>query len=312
VNVFCWHVHGSWMTSFVAGAHDYYVPVNAARDADGRGRALTWDWPPNVHEVTPAQAVELPVDVAIVQRPQELDALVPQWLGGRLPGRDVPTIYLEHNTPPGPVSGMRHVACDRRDLVVVHITHCNALYWDTGTADTRVILNGIVDPGYRYTGELAQFAAVINDAPRRGRATGTDLLARFAGVAPVDLFGMDADRLGGCENLAQGELYDALPRRRMYLHPNRWTSLSMSLIEAMHLGLPVIAAATTEVFEAVPRAAGFVSNDLDVLAAGARTLLQEPETARAMGLAARTAARRRHGHDRFLSEWNVLLEEVAS
>jgi len=30
VNVFLWHVHGSWTTSFVQGSHDYLVPVTPA------------------------------------------------------------------------------------------------------------------------------------------------------------------------------------------------------------------------------------------------------------------------------------------
>jgi hypothetical protein len=41
-------------------------------------------------------------------------------------------------------------------------------------------------------------------------------------------------------------------------------------------------------------------------------LLHEPEAARAMGLAAREAARRRHGLERFLAEWTSLLEEVVA
>ena len=38
-----------------------------------------------------------------------------------------------------------------------------------------------------------------------------------------------------------------MARRRLYLHPVRWTSLGLSLLEAMHLGMPVVALATTEV-----------------------------------------------------------------
>ena len=46
----------------------------------------------------------------------------------------------------------------------------------------------------------------------------------------------------------------ARPMRRCYVHPFRWTSLGLSLIEAMHLGMPVVALATTEVPDAVPPA----------------------------------------------------------
>jgi glycosyltransferase involved in cell wall biosynthesis len=37
-----------------------------------------------------------------------------------------------------------------------------------------------------------------------------------------------------------------MARRRVYLHPVRWTSLGLSLIEAMHLGMPVAGLAARE------------------------------------------------------------------
>jgi glycosyltransferase involved in cell wall biosynthesis len=299
------------MTAFVQGPHEYFVPVNAARDENGRGRAQTWDWPESVHEITLAEARATDFDVVVMQRPVELFELAPEWLGSRRLGCDVPAVYLEHNTPPGPVSGMDHPAANRDDLMVVHCTHCNALFWDTGSTPTRVILNGVVDPGYRYTGVLPRLTTVINDAARRGRATGTDLLDRFRAAAPVDLFGLNAPLLNGYPELGQDELHDALARRRVFLHPNRWTSLSLALMEAMHLGLPVVAVATTEVCEAVPSSCGIVTNDLDALVEGARHLIHEPERARAMGTCARLFSRQRHGLDRFLADWDALLKEVA-
>ena len=68
------------------------------------------------------------------------------------------------------------------------------------------------------------------------------------------------------DDLPQDCLHDELARRRVYLHPIRWTSLGLSLLEAMHLAMPVVALATTEVAEAVPPEAGVVSTDVDVLA----------------------------------------------
>src|ERR671914_1757000 len=91
---------------------------------------------------------------------------------------------------------MRHPAADRPDLLLVHVTHFNALFWDAGSTPTRVVEHGIVDPGDRYTGELPHAAVVINEARRRARVTGTDLLERFAHAAPLDLFGIDAENAG--------------------------------------------------------------------------------------------------------------------
>jgi glycosyltransferase involved in cell wall biosynthesis len=102
-----------------------------------------------------------------------------------------------------------------------------------------------------------------------------------------------------------------MARRRVYLHPIRWTSLGLSLIEAMQLGMPVVALATTEVHEAVPPAAGVVSTDAGVLEDALRRLLADPDEARERGRAARAAALARYGLARFLADWDALLAELA-
>jgi hypothetical protein len=311
MKIFLWHVHGSWTTAFAQGPHEYIIPVLPSRGPWGLGRARTWRWPPSVIEVTPAEAARTDVDVVIIQRPEELQGLAETWLGGRRPGVDVPAVYLEHNAPQGRIAEMRHPAADRADLTVVHVTHFNALFWDTGTTRTRVIEHGIVDPGYRYTGELPRAAVAINEPVRRGRVTGTDLLPRLGAVIPIDLFGIGAGVLGGVEDRPQHELHAALARRRVYLHPVRWTSLGLTLLEAMHLGVPVVALATTEVPEAVPPEAGVVSTRLDVLARALKRLVEDPEEARLMGKAGREAAVARYGLGRFLAEWDRLLAETA-
>ncbi|MEU2019865.1 glycosyltransferase, partial [Micromonospora sediminicola] len=92
-------------------------------------------------------------------------------------------------------------------------------------------------------------------------------------------------------------------------HLCRWTSLGLSLIEAMTMGMPVVALATTEAVEAVPPAAGALSTRVDVLVDAARGLLDDPAAARRAGAAARAAARDRYGLERFLADWDRLLEE---
>ena len=305
MNVLLWHVHGSWTTAFVQGRHRYLVPVLPDRGPDGRGRAETYEWPASVVEVSPEAAAEAGVDVVILQRPDELCRLAARWLGGREPGRDLPAVYLEHNVPQGRVAEMRHPAADRPDLTVVHVTHFNRLFWDTGSTPVQVIEHGIVDPGYLYTGELERAAAAINEPGRRGRVVGADLLPELGRGLPIDLFGI-ATR----HDLPQWRLHQEIARRRAYVHPYRWTSFGLALIEAMHIGLPVVALGTTEVPEAVPPSAGFVSNRVERLQEGLRRLGGDRRLAREMGEAAREHALCHYGLARFLKEWDVLLEEV--
>jgi glycosyltransferase involved in cell wall biosynthesis len=298
MRILLWHVHGAWTTAFVQGRHEYVVPMVAGRGPDGLGLARTYDWPDTVTEVPLEQLGELHFDAVIYQRPHELQLLPP---------RDgTQAIYVEHNAPQGAIADMRHPVADRVDLTLVHVTHFNALFWDAGATPTRVIEHGIVDPGPRYTGELPRAAVVINEARRRGRVTGTDLLDHFRAVAPIDLFGIDAPALGG-EDLPQAELHDAMARRRVYLHPIRWTSLGLSLLEAMHLGMPVVVLGTTEAFEAVGPEAGVVSTRVHVLADAVRRLANDPDEARARGALAREHVLRRYGLDRFLDDWDAVL-----
>ncbi|GAA1114117.1 MULTISPECIES: glycosyltransferase [Streptomyces violaceusniger group] len=319
MNVLLWHVHGSWTTAFVQGPHRYLVPVLPGRGPDGRGRARTYTWPDTVTEVTPEELRDAPVDLIVLQRPHEAE-LARRWLGGRRPGRDVPAVYLEHNAPEGDVPGTRHPCADRDDLTLVHVTHFNRLFWDSGRAPTTVIEHGIVDPGHRYTGELTRAAVVVNEPIRRGRHTGTDLLPALSDAAPLDVFGMAteglADHLGlppdrcRAHDLPQAELHTAMARRRVYLHPVRWTSLGLSLLEAMHVGLPVVALAATEAVEAVPAGAGVLSTRPDVLARAVRRYLRDPDAAAEDGARARRAALDAYGLKRFLDDWERLMEEV--
>ncbi|MFD8594285.1 glycosyltransferase [Kitasatospora sp. NPDC059646] len=318
MNILLWHVHGSWTTAFVQGAHTYTVPVLPGRGPDGLGRAATFDWPDTVVERTPQELRSAEIDLVVLQRPHEAE-LAARWLGRR-PGRDVPAVCLEHNSPHGDVPDTRHWAADRDDLVVVHVTEFNRLFWDCGHTRTRVIEHGIVDPGHQYGGALARTAVVVNEPVRRGRTTGTDLLPFFARQSPLDVFGMGtaglAAHLGLAEDrcrvadLPQARLHAEMARRRLYLHPVRWTSLGLSLLEAMHLGMPVVALATTEVTRAVPPGAGVVSNDLDELAEAVRHYLTDAAAAAADGARARQAALGRYGLKRFLADWDRLIDEV--
>src|SRR5690606_29263690 len=147
---------------------------------------------------------------------------------------------------------------------IVHVTAFNALMWDTGDARTLVVDHGIPDPGPLYSGERASVGVVVNEPVRRWRVAGTDVVVRVGRDVPLDVYGMGVGRLAerlpgpdvapGGGSLAHG-LHDDVPQAAMharlatsraYLHPYRWTSLGLSLLEAMALGMPVLALPTTE------------------------------------------------------------------
>jgi glycosyltransferase involved in cell wall biosynthesis len=321
VRILLWHVHGSWTTSFVQGNHDYLLPVTPGRDSDGLGRATSWDWPAGTVEVPVEELRDTDVDLVLLQRPHELE-LAERWTGRR-PGRDVPAVFVEHNTPGGDVPYTRHPLADQQEIQIVHVTHFNRLFWDCGTAHTDVVEHGVVDPGHQYSGDWARAAVVVNDPVRRGRAVGTDLLPVLARAAALDVFGMNVhrlndaldlpgDRLWTFQDLPQDQMHRELARRRVYVHTSRWTSLGLSLIEAMHLGMPVVALATTEAVAAVPPEAGVLSTRPEELAAAVWRFVHDPSEAQVVGAAAREAALARYGLGRFLADWDMRLAAYAS
>jgi len=319
VKILFWHMHGGWADAFVRGEHEYLLPTTTARDPFGIGRAGR-DWPSRAREISPDELAETDIDVVVLQRLEEFE-LATQWLGGRTPGRDLPTVFVEHNTPKGNVPQTLHPLAGRSDLTIVHVTHFNSLMWDTAGTPTTVVEHGVPDPGHTYTGELQRFGAVINEPVGRARVSGADLLAAFAPILPVDVFGMGGEYLpdlfsphavAAAGDLPTGDLHNELARRRAYLHTTRWTSLGLSLLEAMHLGMPVLTLGTTEAYRAVPPEAGAISTNIDELVSEAGRLAEDPDEARRRGEIAREYALQHYGLAAFLHRWNTVLGDLTS
>lgn len=312
-SVLLWHVHGSWTEAFVAGPHRYLIPVNSDRDADGRGLCGR-NWP-QAQEVPYFQLRDEDVDLVVLQRPHELE-LATRWLGRR-PGADVPAIYVEHNAPRPLAVDSVHPIAGRDDIPLVHVTDFNRLMWDNGLAPTRVIAHGIADPGSLYTGEIAAAATMINEPLRRWRTVGADLLRALGSRVPIDVWGMGTEAIGevhanvsGRGDVPTARLLPEVARRRVYLHTARWTSLGLSLVEAMYLGMPVVAVGSTMAPLTVPAEAGVVSADVDALAEGLHQFVADRAAAAAAGKAARDYAMAHFSLARFLREWDEVIDEM--
>lgn len=314
--VLLWHVHGSWTEAFVSGRHRCLVPVNAERDANGRGLCGR-NWPA-AQEISCDRLRDKDIDLIVLQRPEEIQ-LATRWLGRR-PGIDVPAVFVEHNAPRPFAVDSVHPIADRTDIPIVHVTDFNRLMWNNGVAPTRVITHGIADPGLRYTGEIAAAATMINEPCRRWRTVGADLLDVFGAHVPIDVWGIDTElvtdcvhspRVRGRGDVPAARLLPEVARRRVYLHTARWTSLGLSLIEAMMLGMPVVAVGSTMAPLVVPPEAGVVSADLDTLTRALEGFLGDASAAAAAGKAARDFARIHFTLERFLAEWDDLIAEYS-
>jgi hypothetical protein len=290
MNILVWVVHDRWTSAFVQGPHRYLLPCLPGRGPWGRGRpAVAANWPASACEMHPVRLADEQIDVVVLQRPQEWE-LTCRWTRRR-PGRDIPAVYVEHREPPTG-DAPRHPVDGRDDVALVHVSPRNAVLWSVGSAPTTVIEYGVPDPGYRYSGTLAR-AAVVDD---RGATRSGAGAARF-GVTPLDVF----DGRGAHADWA---------RRRVYLHPHRGTSPTVALIEAMHLGMPVVARCDGTASAIVPPQAGVCSSDPAQLSSALRDLVRQPALATALGQQARRHALARYGIGRFLGDWERLLAAV--
>jgi glycosyltransferase involved in cell wall biosynthesis len=127
----------------------------------------------------------------------------------------------------------------------------------------------------------------------------------------LDLFGFDSMEVGGFGDLPQAEVHERMKCYRFYFNPIRYTSLPLSVLEAMEIGLPVVALATTELVSVIKDGEnGFIDTDVENLVCRMRELLADPEGARVIGEAGRRTVRERFGLGRFVADWEAAFEEA--
>lgn len=310
MKILIWHIHGSYLNALARIPHDWYLPVKPGAP-EGYGGRAGYDLPPSAREVPAERVRDLELDLIVYQTPRNLAVDAPELLGTRQAA--IPGVYLEHNAPrPHPVDS-RHPAAET-GLLLVHVTHFNRLMWDNGPARTRVVEHSVaIDPAVRYDGGVPRGITVVNGLRRRGRLTGYDLFEQARARVPLDLAGMESEDLGGLGDLAYGELHRRVAGYRFLFSPIRYTSLPLAVVEAMAIGCPVVAFATTELPTVIEHGVnGLVSCDPEVLIEGMRELLADPALARRMGDNARSTARARFGFERFAKDWNAAFAEAVA
>lgn len=102
-----------------------------------------------------------------------------------------------------------------------------------------------------------------------------------------------------------------MARYRFLFSPIRYSSLGLAVIEAMMVGLPVVAFATTEMATVIENGvSGYAATDLHTLLGHMQVLLDDPGLARHLGEGARRTARDRFSIGRFSSDWDAALRHV--
>ncbi|MBI2953862.1 MAG: glycosyltransferase family 4 protein [Chloroflexi bacterium] len=309
LKILVWHIHGTYLNCMVQAPHDFYLPIKTGRPEGYGGRGRTFEWPDNAIEV-PAEAVrDLDLDLIVYQTPKNYFEDQYEILSEAQ--RRLPRIYLEHNTPKGHPTDTLHPMAEE-NVLLVHVTHFNALMWDSGHCATRVIEHAALPhPDIKYRGELDRGIVVVNGIERRRRIAGLDVWQRVRERVPVDLVGMDAERVGGVGDFPQRELLAREADYRFFFNPIRYTSLPLAVVEAMMIGLPIVALATTElptvIFDGFN---GFISNDINLLVERMCLLLKDRSEAERLGRNARNVAEERFNIARFVRDWDDAFRQV--
>src|SRR5215212_1389726 len=312
LRIFTWHVHGSYLLYLSQMPHEIFVPVRPDRRNPYGGLGPgPFPWPANLHEIPVEDIPRQQFDCILFQRHEQYlndqyEILSPEQ-------RRLPRIFLEHDPPRESPTDTRH-AVDDPDVLLVHVTHFNALMWDAGRTPTRVIEHGVMVPEHvRYSGELDRGIVVVNHLARRGRRLGADVFEQVRAKVPLDLVGMAAEESGGLGEVPHDRLSEQVARYRFFFNPIRYTSLGLAVLEAMMLGVPIVGLATTEMVTAVENGvSGYVHTDIDTLVERMRELLADPARARRLGEGARRVARDRFSIERFARDWDAAIRLVTS
>ncbi|CAA9892271.1 Glycosyl transferases group 1 [Candidatus Methylobacter favarea] len=304
LRVLTWHIHGNYLYYLTQAPFEFYLPKGEGEGYGGRTPGF--DWGGNVHDVPVDQVKVLDFDVILFQHRKNYELDQYEILSEAQ--RRLPKLYLEHDPPQEHPTNTRHWVEDPL-MRVVHVTHFNRLMWDNGPTPTVVIDHGVIVPDHvTYSGELPKGIVVVNNMHKRGRRLGLDIFEQIREQIPLDLVGMGSTELGGLGEIAHDGLPAFVAKYRFFFNPIRYTSLGLSVCEAMMTGLPVVGLAAAELVTVVENGkTGYVETDIDKLIEHMRYLIDYPEHARELGENARRYASQRFNIGRFANDWQRIV-----
>lgn len=311
LKILTWHTHGAYLYYLSQTLHDFYVLSKPDRPPGYGGRCGHIPWGDNVIDLPVDAAKNIRFDCILFQDDEQYLRDQYQYLSDAQ--RRLPKIYLEHDPPRQHPTDMRHFVDDPY-MLLVHVTPFNALMWDSGRTPVRVIEHGVIAPQHvAYRGDLERGIVVINHLGKRGRRLGCDMFMRTRDEVPLDLIGMGAEELDGIGEILHAELPAFISRYRFFYNPIRYTSLGLAVIEAMMIGMPIVALATTEMPTVIDNdVSGYVDTDERKLIDCMKALLVDPGLARRLGEQARQHALARFNIRRFSADWDAAFRLVAN
>lgn len=306
LRVLTWHIHGNYLYYLTQAPFEFYLPKGEGEGYGGRTAGFRWG--DNVHDVPAGQVKDLDFDVILFQHRKNY--AVDQYEILSEAQRRLPKIYLEHDPPQEHPTNTQHWV-DDASMLLVHVTDFNRLMWDSNRTPTAAIDHGVIVPdNVTYTGEYPKGIVVVNNIQKRGRRLGLDVFEKIREQIPLDLVGMGTTELGGLGEVSHDHLPAFAAKYRFFFNPIRYTSLGLSVCEAMMTGLPIIGLATTEMVTVVENGrTGYVETDIDKLVERMRYLIDHPGHAKELSQKARDYANQRFSITRFAGDWQRVVSD---
>ncbi len=306
MKIFTWHIHGTYLYYLSQCNATFYIPVRPQQDEGYYGRGETFPFGANVVEIAVSEIGAATFDLILFQTNKNY--LEDQYEILTAEQRSLPRVYIEHDPPRQHPVNTRHIVQDP-DVLLVHVTAFNALMWDNGRAAVTVIDHGVKVRAVPYLGVIPKGIVMVNNFASRGRLLGLDLFYKVREQIPLDLIGMNSEEAGGLGEVLHPDLPEFLSAYRFFFNPIRYTSLGLSVCEAMTLGLPVAGLATTEMVTVIKNGVnGFLETSIDKLISSMKRLLDDADLARRLGESGKAEALKRFSINRFVSDWELVFK----
>ncbi len=306
--ILTWHIHGSYLYYLTQTACEFYIPVKEERPDRYIGLPEgDFPWGENAHEIAAEKIKELDFDCILFQSQEnytqdQYEVLSAQQLS-------LPKVYLEHDPPRETPTDTKHIV-DDPDILLVHVTHFNNVFWDNNQTPTTVIEHGVSIPkDIQYVGNLRKGIVVVNNLQTRGRRLGLDIFESVKKHIPVDIIGINSQYVGGLGEISHQRLPSFLAHYRFFFHPIRYTSLGLAACEAMMIGLPIVGLSTTEMPDVIENGKeGFLHNDIATLIQHMQELLNDKAYAKRLSQNAKNKALKKFHIKRFVEDWEDLFQ----
>lgn len=230
-------------------------------------------------------------------------------------GMNIPLVSLEHTLPvPQWDQHRRQSLLDMRGDINVFISDYSINEWGfEKTKDVRVIKHCVDTDMFAFADGPREnrILSVVNDWVGRDWCCGFHSWRRITEGLPVFPVGDTQGLSRPAEST--DELVKFYQDSRIFINTSTISPVPTALLEAMACGCAVVTTGTCMIPEIIEHGVnGFMTNDEKEMRDCLTQLLNDPERAKEMGIAASSTIKEKFSKERFVNEWNEVFYEAAN